>query len=109
VAATSERILSGRGLERPPPSFQPILPPTTSTSSAPAAPAAPPFQDLISRYNLKDKVGKPVEETEGKGKEEKGGWSSSKSERAALLQRRREEMILRARRKMEEKERGVEG
>ncbi|MCJ1434606.1 hypothetical protein MMC27_003975 [Xylographa pallens] len=112
VAATTERIL-GRGLEVPPPSFQPpslaSSSPTPSTSSAPAAPPIP--QDLITRYNLSSKIqpsfARPQQPstTETPHEAKKAGWSANKNERQALLQRRREEMILGARRKMEERDR----
>ncbi|KUJ10278.1 uncharacterized protein LY89DRAFT_596484 [Mollisia scopiformis] len=87
VVATTERILSGRGLE----------------------PSQP---DLITRYNLKAKLAEEasrressdsaVEEEQAKQKQGQA-WSQNKGERQALLQRRREEMILAARRKMEAK------
>ncbi|KAF4622663.1 hypothetical protein G7Y89_g14365 [Cudoniella acicularis] len=114
VVATTERILSGRGLEVPPQSFQPPLPvpasSTPSTSSTPSqAKAVQP--DLITRYNLKAKLAEEASsrgESPASGEEEtkqKQGqaWSTNKGERQALLQRRREEMILAARRKMEAK------
>ncbi|KXT07510.1 hypothetical protein AC579_2175 [Pseudocercospora musae] len=91
VEATTERVLGGRGLETPPPSFQPQRQPQ------PAAELARP--DLITRYGLQGKV---------MGKEEQqqavSGWSSDKVVRAEGLKRRREEMILAARRKMMEKD-----
>lgn len=114
VVATTERILSGRGLEVPPQSFQPPLPPTSSNSALTASTStqAKPLQpDLITRYNLKSKLAEHSSRPEGAEEEESSGgngkktqaWSSNKSERQALLQRRREEMILAARRKMEAK------
>ncbi|KAK4463704.1 hypothetical protein QBC42DRAFT_198384 [Cladorrhinum samala] len=108
IAVTTERVLQGR-LESPPVTFQPPPPPTSttnrqngnqaSTSKASAAPSQP---DLITRYNLKDKVNAvPVEEPEEKtGKK---AWSSNRDERQSLLQKRRDQMILEARRKMEAK------
>ncbi|MCJ1421512.1 hypothetical protein MMC32_007876 [Xylographa parallela] len=111
VAATTERIL-GRGLEVPPPSFQPpslaSSSPTTSASSAPSA--QPVAQDLITRYNLSSKIqpsfARPQPPTtDALPEAKKAGWSANKNERQALLQRRREEMILGARRKMEERDR----
>lgn len=113
VAATTERILSGRGLEVPPQSFQPPLPALPlSPSTASAASQTKPLQpDLITRYNLKAKlaeeatkkeIGEPEEEETTGSKQKQGqAWSQNKGERQALLQRRREEMILAARRKME--------
>ncbi|EHK95975.1 putative Coupling of ubiquitin conjugation to ER degradation protein 1 [Glarea lozoyensis 74030] len=73
VAATTERVLSGRGLETP---------------------------DLITRYNLRDKIGSEQEFNEDG---QRKGWSQNKGERQVLMQRRKEEMILAARRKMEAK------
>ncbi|KAK4165895.1 hypothetical protein QBC43DRAFT_314469 [Cladorrhinum sp. PSN259] len=108
IAATTERVLSGR-LETPPITFQP--PPlqgqqqassaNNNNNKAPSTPAQP---DLITRYNLKDKLNAPVEE----GKKEEAGsgkkaWSTNKEERQSLLQKRRDQMILEARRKMEAK------
>ncbi|MCJ1356868.1 MAG: hypothetical protein MMC33_006864 [Icmadophila ericetorum] len=124
VAATSERILSGR-LETPPRSFQPpSLASSTSNGSTPGQPStsstsifiSTPKQediDLIKRYNLQHKLASASSQSlsspsvaEGEGAEKrKEGWLPSKSERQALLQRRREEMILNARRKLEEEDR----
>ncbi|OTA63725.1 hypothetical protein K449DRAFT_421808 [Hypoxylon sp. EC38] len=105
IAATTERILSGR-IETPPVTFQPPPPPTSPSPSganqtqpfkAPPKPAEP---DLITRYNLKDKISASSEaERAAKAK----AWSSNRDERQAALQRRRDEMILAARKKMEAK------
>ena len=114
VAATTERVLMGRGLEAPPPSFQPNLPAAETavgSSSGVGRKAQPSQPDLITRYNLQAKVG-------GKGKEavmseeqeqemRRSAWSADKTSRAENLKRRREEMVLAARRKMEAKEAGV--
>ncbi|TQV98727.1 hypothetical protein V2A60_007567 [Cordyceps javanica] len=103
IQGTTERILSGR-LETPPVTFQPPPPPGQS-ASAHSAPATrqvdkPTQPDLITRYNLKDKIDMETKSgDEGKGK----GWSSNREERQASLQRRRDEMILAARRKMQAK------
>ncbi|OAP59962.1 hypothetical protein AYL99_04964 [Fonsecaea erecta] len=109
VAATTERVLTGRGLDPAPPSFQP--PPSfmaTSSESTATTPTVitpfkkPPPPDLITRYNLQAKVN-----SKGKEREEESpppGWTSNKEERQKMLQRRREEMILAARRKMQEKD-----
>ncbi|CZR62405.1 related to AMFR protein [Phialocephala subalpina] len=112
VVATTERILSGRGLEVPPQSFQPPLPVAASSSSASTAStpaqAKPSQPDLITRYNLKSKLAEEasrqdsLEEETAKQKQGQA-WSQNKGERQALLQKRREEMILTARRKMEAK------
>ncbi|MCJ1478220.1 hypothetical protein MMC13_006896 [Lambiella insularis] len=114
VAATTERILS-RGLETPPPSFQP--PSLASSTPAPissstAAPQPVP-QNLIARYNLSSKIQQiqlsQLPKTASDSSSSKtAGWSTNKNERQALLQKRREEMILSARRKMEEKDRKPE-
>ncbi|CAN9127268.1 unnamed protein product [Alternaria alternata] len=106
VAATTERALSGRGLDTAPPSFQiPTPTPRTALTQARAAPAPsrPAHPDLITRYNLSSKLSQadqPVQEEQPKTK----SWSADKSERQANLQRRREEMILAARRKLQEQE-----
>ncbi|MCJ1299570.1 hypothetical protein MMC08_002362 [Hypocenomyce scalaris] len=114
VAATTERILGGRGLDVPPLSFQPPLasPFSSSTPGTSSATSKSMHPDLITRYNLSSKLNQSIlspdpsssssTETPLKSKQ---GWSQNKIERQALLQRRREEMILNARRKMEEKER----
>ncbi|KAI9934729.1 hypothetical protein ASPWEDRAFT_71487 [Aspergillus wentii DTO 134E9] len=107
VAATTERILTGRTLEVPPPSFQPqIAIPSASAPTRPAPASAPSKadgQDLISRYNLSSRV------TDDSNTESTGtspaprGWSQSKDERQRLLQKRRDDMILAARKKMMQK------
>ncbi|KAI9171162.1 Cobalamin (vitamin B12) biosynthesis CobW-like protein [Paramyrothecium foliicola] len=102
IQNTTERILAGR-LETPPITFQPPLPPGQPASSAGAVPATrqpdkPTQPDLITRYNLKDKLA----EAEGADAKSKG-WSSNRDDRQSSLQRRRDEMILAARRKMEAK------
>jgi len=115
VVATTERILSGRGLEVPPQSFQPPLPvPASSTAPTTATQAKPLQPDLITRYNLKAKLAEeatrrtssegpePEASSDSGGKQKQGqAWSQNKVERQALLQKRREDMILEARRKME--------
>ncbi|KAF4950964.1 hypothetical protein FGADI_7836 [Fusarium gaditjirri] len=104
IQSTTERILAGR-LDTPPVTFQPPPPPGQSTPSSSSATASrqpdkPAQPDLITRYNLKDKLDTvSQEEQDAKGK----GWSSNRDERQASLQRRRDEMILAARRKMEAK------
>ncbi|KAI9848866.1 MAG: hypothetical protein M1837_006382 [Sclerophora amabilis] len=125
VQATTERILSGRGLEPPPTSFQPPPPPSSSvppsvpTSAAPAQPRSA-HSDLITRYNLFSKISSAPEQYAGgvaaSGHDStnnttgpnsgKASWSQNRNERQALMQRRREEMILQARRRMETKDKG---
>lgn len=117
MSATTERVLSGRTLDQPPPAYQPTLPPAAGAAAATAnageigarARASAGQPDLITRYNLQNRVG-------GKGKEavmseeqkrSGQGWSGDKSARAEGLKRRREEMILEARRKMMDKEGGA--
>ncbi|KAK5056043.1 hypothetical protein LTR84_012594 [Exophiala bonariae] len=109
VPATTERVLSGRGLEPAPPSFQP--PPAFTTASSDSTTAEttatsiasatlPP--DLITRYNLQTKVN-----SKGKEREEDAplpGWQSNRDARQKMLQKRRDEMILAARRKLQEKD-----
>ncbi|KAJ5758734.1 Ubiquitin system component Cue [Penicillium odoratum] len=108
VAATTERILAGRGLETPPPSFQPqvVMPrvhaPVQATSTATASKAD--AQDLISRYNLSTKIA--AASAEAQPPSSASAWSQNKEERQRLLQKRRDEMILAARRKMMEKGKG---
>ncbi|KAJ5604654.1 hypothetical protein N7510_009808 [Penicillium lagena] len=116
VAATTERILTGRGLDTPPPSFQPQIPTRSAgapaqqrTTSATASALKGDGQDLISRYNLSGKVAStgsgdlPEAAAAASGK---SSWSQNKDERQRLLQKRRDEMILAARRKMMQKEQG---
>ncbi|EHK43143.1 uncharacterized protein TrAtP1_001668 [Trichoderma atroviride] len=108
IQSTTERILAGR-LETPPVTFQPPplrtqSPPTGSSGPAAKQPEKPSQPDLITRYNLRDKVADsaPAGEEEEAQKEGKA-WSSNREERQSALQRRRDEMILAARRKMEAK------
>ncbi|KAJ5569654.1 uncharacterized protein N7459_009084 [Penicillium hispanicum] len=106
VAATTERILTGRGLETPPPSFQPqVAIPSTNTPTTRVASTSmskPDGQDLISRYNLSDKIACDTTDSTT-ASSSKSSWSQNKDERQRLLQKRRDEMILAARRKMMEK------
>ena len=104
------------GFVQPPITFQPPPPPGSNASSAaqqpkPAAPG-PSHPDLLTRYNLKDKVDGDAEgsssssNNNSSGPEASGGqgsgkaWSSNRDERQSLLQKRRDQMILEARRKM---------
>ncbi|PNS18706.1 hypothetical protein CAC42_5245 [Sphaceloma murrayae] len=112
VQATTERVLGGRALAQPPPSFQPQLPasttPAASSTRQPTVKA--PLPDLISKYNLSSKVKasdgeQSTAEQVGKDAKNQPGWSQNKVERSELFRRRREEMILAARRKLEAKER----
>ncbi|KAK5467261.1 hypothetical protein LTS15_000233 [Exophiala xenobiotica] len=108
VPATTERVLTGQGLDPAPPSFQPQIsltnPPANVTTSSSAAMLKSLPPDLITRYNLQAKVN-----SKGKEREEDSpppGWASSKEARQKMLQRRRDEMILEARRKLQEKDGG---
>lgn len=132
VAATTERILSGRSLDsvrhmsmvviermlitepQPPPSFQPPMPrqATTAATSNPI-PSKPANSDLITRYNLSSRITTPAESTSPEQATSTGSktqsWSQNKTERAEILKKRREEMVLAARRKMEERDRKAAG
>ena len=110
VSATTERALTGRGLDTPPPSFQPnLLSPTTAaqgtSSGTGSTPRKPPstHPDLITRYNLQSRISGKGKEPVPSEEQQRSAWSSDKAARADGLKRRREEMILAARRKMEEK------
>ncbi|KAJ5215725.1 uncharacterized protein N7498_002132 [Penicillium cinerascens] len=111
VAATTERILAGRGLETPPPSFQPqvAMPsangPARQSTSVAASTSKADGQDLISRYGLSAKLTSESAEA-ASATPSKSSWAQNKEERQRLLQKRRDEMILAARRKMMQKEQG---
>lgn len=111
VAGTSERILTGRGLENPPPSFQPELPEVRSVAPASSGQrgAVSGQQDLITRYGLQGRIGSSDKGKEAVKSEEqkRSAWTSDKAARAEGLKRRREEMVLEARRKMMEKDAGA--
>lgn len=118
VEGTMERVLAGRGLETPPPTFQPNLPErapvasssgtaSSGTSSGVKDPRSSQGSDLITRYNLQSRVdskGKEAVPSEEAQKKKSSGWSSDKNARAEALKRRREEMVLAARRKMMERD-----
>ncbi|OOQ85953.1 protein AMFR [Penicillium brasilianum] len=111
VAATTERILTGRGLETPPPSFQPqIAIPSANAQSTQATRTASASkgvaQDLISRYNLSGKIAADSSAESIPAPVSASAWSQNKEERQRLLQKRRDEMILAARRKMMQKDQG---
>ncbi|KAI9720202.1 MAG: hypothetical protein M1812_003020 [Candelaria pacifica] len=117
MAATTERLIAGRSLDIPPPSFQP-QPPYPSPNPSIQNAAKPALPNLITRYNLSSKLNAsessalPSSSPSNTGTSTTTGkqqaWSTNKSERQQLLQRRREEMILAARRKLEEKDRARE-
>lgn len=105
IQATTERVLAGR-LETPPITFQPAPPPGSNPSASTGAQQAkqaerPKQPDLITRYNLQNKVSAESEEEAAQKKRE--GWSSNKDERQTLLKKRRDQMIIAARRNMEAK------
>ena len=103
VAGTSERILSGRGLDAPPPSFQPPLPAQAAPATqAPVVNAGQP--DLITRYGLQNRINDKGKEAVRSEEQKRMAWTSDKAARAEGLKRRREEMVLEARRKMLEKD-----
>jgi len=114
VAGTSERILTGRGLETPPPSFQPALPepapaPGATGSNAAvgggaARTSASGQPDLITRYGLQGRIGDKGKEAVRSEEQKRSAWTSDKAARAEGLKRRREEMVLEARRKMLERD-----
>ncbi|OJD24855.1 hypothetical protein ACJ73_03775 [Blastomyces percursus] len=113
MAATTERVLSGRGLDTPPPSFQPPLPapsaPDTQANSTSRSTPKQQAQDLISRYNLSDKIKSESPQTvtstsSGTIIHQESAWSQNRTERQRLLQKRRDEMILTARRRLMEKD-----
>ncbi|KAM5435874.1 hypothetical protein MferCBS31731_006132 [Microsporum ferrugineum] len=118
VAATTERILTGRGLETPPPTFQPQIPaasPAMETTSSTQQAVKPAMTNLISRYNLQSKIDNESAEALGAGAvsgdstilRQESAWSRDKEERQRLMQKRRDDMILSARRKMLEKDRAA--
>lgn len=106
MAATTERVLGGRGLDAPPPTYQPNLPSPAAAAAereeGAGAKAARP--DLITRYGLQGKVGGKGKEPVPSEEQKRTAWSADKVARAEGLKRRREEMILEARRKMQEKD-----
>ncbi|KAI9658490.1 MAG: hypothetical protein M1831_003928 [Alyxoria varia] len=127
VQTTSERVLTEGRLPEAPSYFRASTPPLTSSSQAAPrnAPRSSQHPDLITRYNLSNKLSEPYsrpsQSSKGKqpdpplnqlpgeepiltneAQQAKGGWSSNKNERAELLKKRREEMILQARKRMEE-------
>jgi coupling of ubiquitin conjugation to ER degradation protein 1 len=108
IAGTSERILTGRGLDNPPPSYQPVLP--EPAVQVPAASAAGGRMggggqpDLITRYGLQGRIGDKGKEAVQSEEQKRSAWTSDKAARAEGLKRRREEMVLEARRKMLERD-----
>ncbi|EFR00012.1 hypothetical protein MGYG_03019 [Nannizzia gypsea CBS 118893] len=120
VAATTERILTGRGLETPPPTFQPQIPaastPTVETTSTATEQTAKQVStNLIARYNLQSKIDNESMGESGIGAissdstilRQESAWSRDKDERQRLMQKRRDEMILTARRKMLQKDKAA--
>jgi coupling of ubiquitin conjugation to ER degradation protein 1 len=107
VAGTSERILTGRGLDNPPPSYQPVLPelavqvPTASAAGGRSGGGQP---DLITRYGLQGRIGDKGKEAVQSEEQKRSAWTSDKAARAEGLKRRREEMVLEARRRMLERD-----
>ncbi|RPA87763.1 hypothetical protein BJ508DRAFT_410470 [Ascobolus immersus RN42] len=117
VQGVVDKFLSAGRLPEPPvpivpnPTAPRRTPSTGATASGSSAKAAG-YTDLITRYNLKDRLTESGEAKEEDSSDKKGkqpAWSQNKAERAALLQKRRDEMILQARRKLEEQERKGKG
>ncbi len=79
---------------------QPGAPGSQASAKAPEKPSQP---DLITRYNLKDKLSTGAPSGPAESPNGSKAWSSNRDERQSLLQRRRDQMILEARRKMEAK------
>ncbi|KAI9732584.1 MAG: hypothetical protein M1834_003920 [Cirrosporium novae-zelandiae] len=108
VATTTERILGGRGLDIPPPSFQPQTVPPNHPESQPK-PTIPSHPDLITRYNLQSRIAEssPNDEVSASGADARSqnAWSQDKGERHRMMQQRRDDMILAARRKLLEEDR----
>jgi coupling of ubiquitin conjugation to ER degradation protein 1 len=107
VAGTSERILTGRGLDNPPPSYQPQLPepvPAPGAAVSAARTSAGGQPDLITRYGLQGRIGDKGKEAVQTEEQKRSAWTSDKAARAEGLKRRREEMVLEARRKMLERD-----
>ncbi|EMC93350.1 hypothetical protein BAUCODRAFT_37037 [Baudoinia panamericana UAMH 10762] len=112
VGATTERVLSGQGLDNPPPSYQPHLPSPNQQAPAVGVSAGTRKdgtrnEDLITRYGLQGRVGGKGKEAELSEEQKRSAWSSDKAARAEGLKKRRDEMILQARRRMEAKESGA--
>lgn len=106
VSATTERVLAGRTLDTPPPSFQPNIPASAAAASSGSSrrdgAKAGNNQDLITRYGLQERVNGKGKEREPSEEMKRNAWSSDKVSRAEGFKRRREEMVLAARRKMQE-------
>ncbi|KAI5292609.1 hypothetical protein KEM52_006221 [Ascosphaera acerosa] len=98
LTATTERILSGTGLEIP--QQAPAAQAGAASASATAQPT-PESPSLIARYNLADKVNAEGSEVPSSPSTT---WAMNKSERQRLLQERRDAMILAARKRLLEKE-----
>lgn len=104
VAGTSERILSGRGLDTPPPSYQPPLPAQAAPATRTVVGASAGQPDLITRYGLQGRINDKGKEAVKSEEQKRMAWTSDKAARAEGLKKRREEMVLEARRKMLEKD-----
>ena len=104
VAGTSERILSGRGLDTPPPSYQPPLPAQAAPTTQSSARISAGQPDLITRYGLQGRINDKGKEAVKSEEQKRMAWTSDKAARAEGLKKRREEMVLEARRKMLEKD-----
>lgn len=112
VTATTERVLGGRTLDNPPPSYQPNLP--SANTQAPAVGQRADGKrsgngqpDLITRYGLQGKVSGKGKEPVPSEEQRRNAWSSDKAARADGLKKRREEMVLAARRRLEANDTGA--
>ncbi|CAE6506346.1 unnamed protein product [Rhizoctonia solani] len=104
VEITSNKILERGYLDRPPPAYFTLYPPTpaadvttTDTPAAPATTSAPAKNtSLISRYGLENRA-KEESATEFS---DKAAWEDSAAKREASLKERKAQMILAARQRM---------
>ncbi|KAJ1305509.1 hypothetical protein OPQ81_000516 [Rhizoctonia solani] len=104
VEITSNRIIERGYLDRPPPAYFTLYPPTpaadvtTTDTPAPAAPVNTPSKNanLLSRYGLESRA-KEDSTTEFN---DKAAWEDSAAKREASLKERKAQMILAARQRM---------
>ncbi|KAH7323319.1 hypothetical protein B0J17DRAFT_682920 [Rhizoctonia solani] len=103
VEITSNKILERGYLDRPPPAYFTLYPPTpaadvttTDTPALPTTTSTPKQSNLISRYGLESRA------TESSTTEfsDKAAWEDSAAKREASLKERKAQMILAARQRM---------
>ena len=71
---------------------------STNTSTSNVAPSSAQAKvDLITRYNLQDRLEQPVEATRAGNLEGKAAWLDTKEKREASLKERKAQMVLAAR------------